>query len=165
MSLLRFASLLALAAWTGGLAVLGGVGAPAIFAVLEALDPAHGRTTAGRVFGAVFERFQHVAWILGGLLVLSYIARAALGPRPRRFGLRLSAVTVMLGLSLASALWLAPRIDQIRDTTPGQIADRPADDAARMAFGRLHGLANGFALLTILGGIWLIWIETKDDQG
>ncbi|MEZ5317964.1 MAG: DUF4149 domain-containing protein [Vicinamibacterales bacterium] len=163
MSLLRFASLLALTLWTGGLAVLGGVGAPAIFAVLEDIDPAHGRTAAGRVFGAVFERFQHLAWILGGLLVLIFIARAALGPRPRRFGLRLGTIGLMLALSVASTLWIAPRIDHLRDTTPGQMADRPADDPIRREFGRLHGLSNGFALLTLFGGVWLIWIEAREE--
>jgi hypothetical protein len=54
----------------GGLAVLGFVAAPMIFSALEAHDPATGRALAGLVFGAVFERFQYWAWLLGGLSML-----------------------------------------------------------------------------------------------
>ena len=66
MFVLRLASLVVLAIWVGGLAALGFVAAPVIFSTLEAQDPAGGRALAGLVFGAVFRRFQHVAWVLGG---------------------------------------------------------------------------------------------------
>ena len=89
MSLVRFASLLILVLWIGGLATLGFVGAPAIFDVLEARDPAAGRTLAAAVFGAVLARFHQVSWVLGALLLGVLGMRAVLGPRPRRFGLRM----------------------------------------------------------------------------
>jgi hypothetical protein len=163
VSFLRFLSLLTLSAWVGGLAVLGAIGAPTIFSVLEGLDPHHGRDTAGRVFGAIFLQFQHAAWIAGALLVALLIARAVLGPRPRRFAWRMSALLVMMSLSLVSAFVLAPRIEAIRDATPGTIAALADDDPVKATFGRLHGLSNAFALLTILGGVWLIWIEGRDE--
>ena len=53
------ASLVVVSMWTGGLAALGFVAAPEIFATLEAAEPANGRVLAGQVFGAVFARFQH----------------------------------------------------------------------------------------------------------
>lgn len=164
MSLLRYVSLMALTVWVGGLTVLGAIAAPAIFASLEGLDPAAGRELAGRVFGEVFARFQQLAWILGGVVIVLLIARAALGPRPRRFAVRMATICLMVGLSLASGLLIAPGVEAIRDRTPGPIAALPDGDASKATFGRLHGLSNGFALVTILGGMWLIWFEVRDEH-
>jgi uncharacterized membrane protein len=164
MSLLRYVSLMALTVWVGGLTVLGAVAAPAIFGSLEGLNPATGRETAGRVFGEVFARFQHLAWILGGVIIMLLVARAALGPRPRRFAVRMAVVCLMVSLSLASALLIAPAVEAIRDRTPGPIAALPDGDGTKTTFGQLHGLSNGFALITILGGMWLIWFEVRDEH-
>jgi hypothetical protein len=163
MSLLRLASVLALAAWIGGLAVLGGLAAPTIFGVLEAHDPVAGRTLAGLVFGAVFERFQHLSWGLGVVLLLLLGARAALGPRPRRLAVRLWTVTAMLAMSLGTGLVLAPRIDAIRDRTPGTVASLPDTDPSKIEFGRLHGLSNALMLVTLVAGVGLFWVEMKDQ--
>lgn len=164
MGFLRFVSLLGLSIWVGGAAVLGGVGAPMIFSSLEAHDPQAGRHLAGVVFGAVFARFQHLAWIMGGLLIVVMIARAVLGPRPRRFGLRVWAIAAMLAASLATGLVISPRIEAIRDTTPGAVAGLPDADPRKGEFGRLHGLSNGLMLFTILAGIGLMWAEMKDGH-
>lgn len=164
MSFLRFVSLLALAVWTGGLAVLGGVGAPAIFAVLEQLDPSGGRETAGLVFGAVFNRFQQLAWILAAVILAGLGARAALGPRPRRFGWRMWTIATMLAISVTTSFYVAPRIDAIRESVEGPVAGLPDDDVRKVRFGQLHGASNGLMLATMFGGIWLIWIELKDGH-
>jgi len=164
MSLLRFASVALLAVWIGGLAVLGAVGAPAIFSVLEAHDPVAGRTLAGAVFGEVFNRFQHLAWGIGVLLMALLGVRAALGPRPRPFALRMWTLVGMLAISLASALVIAPRIDHLRETTPGTIASLADTDSRKIAFGRLHGLTNGLMVLTLLAGTWLVWADLRDTH-
>jgi uncharacterized membrane protein len=164
MSVLRFVSVVLLAMWVGGLAALGTIGAPAIFAVLEGQDPSGGRTLAGAVFGAVFSRFQHVAWVLGGLLLAVLGVRAALGPRPRRFGLRMWTIAGMLALSLVTTFGLTPRIDRLRETTPGTIASLPDADPRKIAFGRLHGLSTGFMLVTLVAGLGLIFAETRDTN-
>jgi hypothetical protein len=164
MSLLRFASVLVLAAWTGGLAVLGAVGAPTIFAVLDARDPVGGRAVAGEVFGAIFQQFQYLACVFGTLLLVLLILRAVLGPRPRPFAARVVMVVLMLGISLVSGLVIAPRIDAIRTATDGAVAALPDDDARKQEFGRLHGWSNGLMGLTLLAGAWLIWTEMKDTH-
>lgn len=164
MVVLRVASLIVLALWTGGLAVLGFVAAPAIFTTLEAQDPAGGRGLAGLVFGAVFARFQTWAWILGGVLILLLGARALLGPRPRRLGWRLMTIAIMLALSLYTAFGLAPRIDGIRRETSGSVSALPDTDPRKQEFGRLHGLSNIFMLITLVGGVGLFSIETTDSH-
>jgi hypothetical protein len=164
MSVLRFASLVVLAVWVGGLAALGTVAAPAIFTTLESQDPSGGRALAATIFGAVFMRFQHGAWILGGILLVLLIVRAVLGPRPRPFALRIAAVTTMLAASLAAGLVVAPRIEAIRRETTGAVAALAESDARRVAFGRLHGLSNGLMGLTLLVGVWLLWAEMHDTH-
>ena len=162
MSFLRFAALLILALWIGGLVALGGIAAPNIFGVLETLDPHAGRDAAGRVFGAVFDRFQRLSWGLGGVLLLLLFARRMLGPPPRLFNLRLSALLLMLGLSVTTAVAISPRIVEIRDGTPGGISTLSSNDPRKLEFGRLHGMSNGLMVLTLIVGLGLFWAETRD---
>ena len=164
MVVFRVASLLVLAIWVGGLAVLGFVAAPTIFATLDAYDAATGRALAGLVFGAVFERFQQWAWALGALLIVLLGLRALLGPRPRRLAWRLWAVSGMLALSLATALVITPRIDEIRREASGSVSALPDTDPRKSEFGRLHGLSNVFMLTTLALGIGLFWLETTDTH-
>jgi hypothetical protein len=164
MSLLRFLSLLVLTVWVGGLAVLGGIAAPAIFDVLEAADST-GRETAGLVFGAVFGQFQRIVWALALLLLGLMGARAALGPRPKRLAWRMWTISAMFALSLATGLYVAPRIDAIRLEVGGPVASLPETDPRRTEFGRLHGASSAFMLITLLAGTWLIWIESKESMG
>ena len=162
MVFLRVASLVILAIWVGGLAVLGLVVAPTIFASLQAQDPVGGRVLAAQVFGAVFERFQHVSWVLGVLLVASLAARALLGPRPGRLAWRLWAVAGMLALSLVTTSFIGPRIDRIRLETSGSVASLPDSDPRKAEFGRLHGLSIVFMIATLLLGTGLYWLEANE---
>ena len=164
MIVFRVASLVILAIWVGGLAVLGLVAAPAIFHALEAQDPAAGRALAGLVFGAVFARFQYVALALGALLAAVLMVRALLGPRPLRLAWRLWTVAGMIALGAGSAFVIAPRIDRIRLDTPGTVAALPDTDPRKAEFGRLHGLSSIFMVATLVAGVGLIWMETKDTQ-
>ena len=160
--MLRFASLLILVVWIGGLATIGFVGAPAVFEALERHDPANGRMIGALVFGAVLARFHRISWILGAGLLGVFGLRAALGPRPRRLGIRLWATAAMLAMSLTAGLWIAPRIETIRAATSGPIANLPERDAIRIEFGRLHGVSTALMVLTIVIGAGLIWVVMKD---
>lgn len=173
MPILRVASLAIVALWIGGLAVLGLVAAPSIFAVLEQQDPVAGRTLAGLVFGDIFARFQRLAWFLGGSLILLLGIRALLGPRPRRLGVQMGLVTLMLAASASAALIITPRIDTLRTNVaansiptaglaPVSFASLPDTDPRKQEFGRLHGVSNGLMLLTLLAGLAVYWFEARE---
>jgi len=164
VTLLRFVALATLALWVGGLAVLGGIAAPAIFDVLEARQALEGRELAGVIFGEVFARFQHASWVFGGLMLASLGARAALGPRPRHWGPRMWTVTAMVAASLAVTFVIAPRIEAIRTSVSGPVAALPDTDARRIDFGRWHGVSTGLMLATLVAGAWLLRAEMKDGQ-
>ena len=162
MSLLRFAALVALALWIGGLVTLGGVGAPVLFEVLGSHDPTDRLPAV--VFAAIFARVQYLAWLLGLVILASLGARAAIGPRPRRFGLRMWVVAGMLAASVASVFLIAPRIEAVRADTGGSVRALPSSDPRRVSFGRLHGLSTALMGVTILAGLGLIWTEMRDQH-
>jgi hypothetical protein len=105
-----------------------------------------------------------VAWALAGLLLAVLGLRAALGPRPRRLGLRVWTVTGMLALSLVTAFVLTPRIDRLRESTPGSISSLADTDPRKITFGRLHGLSTGLMMVTIVAGLALMFAETRDTN-
>lgn len=162
MPLLRYLSLVAVSVWVGGLVALGAVGAPVLFDLLEARQPSGGRELAAVLFGGLFERFQHVSWGLAGVILVSLGIRAALGPRPRGFAVRVWLVVAMLAMSLTTSLVLAPRITAIRDGVQSPVASLPESDPRRITFGRLHGLSNALMSIAVLAGLGLMWTESKE---
>lgn len=163
MTLLRYVAFLGLAVWIGGLTVLAGLSAPALFDVLAARDPAGGRELAGVLFGTMLARFQYVAWASAALLLLSLALRAALGPRPRHTAVRIWTVVAMAAISLVTMFVIIPEIDAIRSTVQGAVAALPDADPRRVEFGRWHGLSSGLMLLTIMCGLGLAWAEVRDQ--
>ena len=162
--MLRFLGQTVLAVWVGGLAVLGGIAAPAIFRALEGRDPIAGRELAGAVFGEIFRSFLSASIVCGVVLVALLVIRSGLGPRPRRVGLRLWTVVGMIALTAGTLTVLVPRIDGIRRAVPGPIASLAPVDPRRVAFGRLHALSSGLMIVTLLGGLALVWFEAQDTR-
>src|ERR1051325_11696360 len=100
MSIVRFVALVALAVWIGGLIVLRAIAAPVLFATLAAHDPVQGRLIAGETFGGILRRFEHVAFVLGLLIVVALFVRAAMGPQPHRFRVQFVLLVAMISASL-----------------------------------------------------------------
>jgi hypothetical protein len=42
------------------------------------------------------------------------------------------------------------------------MAALPTSDARKVEFGRLHGLSNGLMALTLMAGLCVFWIESRD---
>lgn len=162
MLALRFAALLALTVWVGGVIVLGGIAAPAAFDVMASRQVPDGRVLAGAVVGEALRRLHLLSYVCGGLMLLSLSARAVLGPRPTWFAFRIGFVAVMLAASAYSGLVVAKRIDRLRaeiGVAPSSLAE---SDPRRVAFGRLHGASSALQLVPILGGLVLLFLELKD---
>ena len=161
MLALRYAALLALVVWVGGLMTLGAVVASSAFDVLGATGAA-GRQQAGTLFGEILRRFHLIAYGCGAIVVLSLIARAILGPRPRRFAIRVSIAAVMLAASAWAGIVIAPRIAHARQEIGSPIASLPSDDQRRQAFDRLHVLSTRLEMVPLFGGLVLLFWELKD---
>jgi uncharacterized membrane protein len=181
MPLLRFAYVLALAVWLGGMIVLGAVVAPALFSTLGALDPVSGRLLAGEGFAAVLRRFHYVAYGAGGILLVSLSAMALLGPRPRSFAVRTAIVATMVAVAMYSGVIVLGEIDSIQReiaaSTPALAngertlasthrlpSSLPAGDARRVRFDHLHVLSTRLMMFNIVAGLVLLVWEARDTS-
>jgi uncharacterized protein DUF4149 len=162
MLALRYAALLMLVIWVGGLLALGAIAAPAIFDVLSAREAADGRLLAGAVFGEILRRFHLVAYAACGLLLLTLVVRRILGPRPKRFGWRLVIALLMLVATISSGWFISGRIAQLQQRIGVAPSRLPADDPRRLEFSRLHTLSASLQLVPLLGGLALIYWELKE---
>ncbi len=158
---LRYAYLLALVFWVGGLLALGGVAAPATFSALTGAHGMAGREMAGLAFGAMLRRFHFAAYVSAAIMIVSLVAIAALGPRPVRFAVRLGIVVAMLALTAYSGLVVSPRIARMQREIGGPVASLPETDPRRATFGRLHGLSTILLGVTAAGGLALLFWEAR----
>jgi hypothetical protein len=162
MLALRYAGLLALTLWVGGLVVLGAIGAPAIFDVLAARHVASDRVIAGAVFGEILRRFHLLTYACGVVLLGTLLVRGVMGPRPIMFALRLAIAFVMLIASAYSGLIVSAKIARTQAEIGAAPSSLAEGDPRRVAFGRLHAMSTGLAVVPILGGLFLLFRELKD---
>ena len=163
MLALRYASVLALTLWVGGLLVLGAIAAPSTFEVLAALpDVVDDRVIAGAIFGETLRRFHLVSYACGVLLLGTLLLRRVLGPRPMLFAARLAIAFAMLMSSAYSGLILSARIAAAQAEMGVAPSSLPEGDPRRATFGRLHAMSTGLQLVPILGGLLLLFRELKD---
>jgi hypothetical protein len=164
MLALRYAYVLALVVWLGGMILLGAVVAPSVFQVLQARAPEAGRILAGAVFGTVLDRFHYVAYGCGGVILFTLIVMALLGPRPAAFAVRTAVVSFMLGVALYSGFVVLRSVKQLQheigvDVSPSSL---PADDARRVRFDQLHLLSTRLMMINMLGGLVLLFWEARE---
>ena len=162
MLALRYAGLLALVVWVGGLLVLGAIGAPSIFDVLALRQAGEGRVLAGAIFGETLRRFHLLSYACGAVLLATILARAVLGPRPRRFAIRAALAVAMLAATAYSGLVVSARIAQAQAAIGVVPSSLPDGDPRRVEFGRLHATSTGLQLIPVIGGLLLLFWELKD---
>ncbi len=162
MLVLRYAGLLALTLWVGGLLVLGAIAAPSVFDVLAVRHIANDRVIAGAIFGEVLRRFHLLSYVCALVLLAALVARGVMGPRPLQFALRVGIAFLMLVATSASGLIIAPRIARIQSATGVAPSTLAESDPRRVEFGRLHAMSSAIQLVPILGGLFLLFRELKD---
>jgi hypothetical protein len=164
MLVLRFATVLAIAVWIGGLLALGTIAAPAIFEVVALRHGPEGRMLSGAIFGEVLRRFDVVSYACGAVILAALAVRAVLGPRPRRFSIRVGVAVLMLSASLYAGMVLSRQIEEVQQQIGAGVAasSLPNGDPRRTEFGRLHGQSTLIQLVPILGGLVLMLFELRD---
>ena len=161
MLALRYAAVLALVVWIGGLVAVGAIAAPAAFDVLGTRG-ADGRALAGTVVGETLQRFNRVAYLCGAVVLLSLAVRGVLGPRPRRFAIRVGGLVVMLAAGLYGGMVIAPEIARVQQSIGAAPSTLDPTDRRRIDFGRLHARSVYVQLVPLLGGLVLLLFELKD---
>ena len=165
MLVLRFAAVLGLVFWMGGLAALALIAAPALFDVVGTRGP-DGRALAGAAFGETLSRFQTTTYVCAAMILTSLVVRGVLGPRPRQFFLRLLISSLMTVATAWSGFVLLPQIRETQRALGASSASASVSagdgDALRLKFGRLHGISASLQLVPLIGGLVLIFFELKD---
>jgi hypothetical protein len=164
MLALRYAYVLALVVWLGGMLVLGAIVAPATFEVLQASAPDTGRALAGELFGSILSRFHYVAYGAGATLLVTLAVMAVLGPRPRAFAIRVGVVLAMLVVAVYSGVFVLGSIDAIQLEAGGLPSLLPAADARRVRFDELHQLSTRLMLANVAGALALLYWEARDPD-
>jgi uncharacterized membrane protein len=164
MIALRYAYVLALVVWLGGMVVLGAIVAPSVFQVLQARSPEVGRILAGAVFGTALDRFHYVAYACGGVILTTLIVMAVLGPRPAAFAVRTAVVSTMLGIALYSGLVVLRSVNHLQREIGENVspASLPADDTRRVRFDQLHLLSTRLMMINMLGALVLLYWEARE---
>lgn len=142
------AQLIILALWLGAAIFASAVVAPAAFAALPS------RSLAGAVIGRVLPALFY-AGICAGVAVAFLDWRML---DDIRVTARASTGLVLATACAVAQFVIGARIESVRASIGGSLDALPADDARRMAFGRLHGFSVlwlGVAALSAMVGIIL----------
>jgi hypothetical protein len=164
MIAVRYAYVLALVLWLGGMAALGAIVAPSTFEVLEGLVPDGGRALAAAVFGAALHRFQYVAYACGAVVLAALAAMRLLGPKPVGFAARSAIAAAMLGVALYTGLVVYRSLDAVqRDIGAGvSPATLAASDARRVRFDELHALSTRLMMVNMAGALVLLYWQARE---
>jgi hypothetical protein len=164
MVVLRFATVLAITVWIGGLLAIGAIAAPAIFEVVSLRQVPDARMLSGAIVGEILRRFHLLAYGCGAVVFVALTARAVLGPRPKRFAIRLAIAAVMIAAAAYAGLVITSRIEHVQQQIGAGVAPSslPAGDPRRVEFGRLHGQSTLIQLVPLLGGVVLLLFEIRD---
>jgi Domain of unknown function (DUF4149) len=160
----RYAYVLALVVWLGGMIVLGAIVAPAVFQVLQARDPETGRILAGAVFGVALRRFHYVAYACGIVILLSLLLMAVLGPRPGSLAIRLALVAGMLAVAAYSGVFVLGSVNRLQreigvEVSPSSL---PPTDTRRARFDELHLLSTRLMMVNVIGALVLLYWEARE---
>jgi hypothetical protein len=164
MPALRYAYVLALVIWLGGMVVLGAIVAPTTFQVLETREAATGRVLAGAVFGTVLNRFQYVAYGCGAVVLITLVVMALLGPRPTAFAVRLGIAAAMMGVALYAGLVVYRHIAALQHDIGETVSPStlPDGDARRIRFDQLHQLSTRLMMVNIVGAAVLLYWQARE---
>ena len=162
MLALRYAYVLALVVWLGGMVLLGTVVAPTTFQVLQASAPEHGRALAGELFGTFLSRFHYVAYGAGAILLLTLAAMAVLGPRPPQFAIRCAIVGVMLLVALYSGEIVLREVAALQQQVGALPSTLAAGDPRRIRFDGLHQLSTRLMMFNIAAALVLLYWEARE---
>jgi hypothetical protein len=164
MPVLRYAYLLALVIWLGGMLVLGAVVAPTVFQVLQAREPDTGRVLAGAVFGGVLDRFHYVAYGCGAMLLLTQALMAVLGPRPAHFAIRTTLAAIMLGIAVYSGIVVLGSVRALQHEIGAGVAPSTLRDGdpRRLRFDELHRFSTRLMMVNIVGALVLLYWEARE---
>jgi len=152
-ALARFLLVFSLVVWLGGISFFSFVVAPALFAMLPNTE------IAAEVVRLTLIRL-HLIGIACGVLFLA--ATFVVNIRNRK-ALRL-LVGLMILFTALSQFAIMPQMEHLRDAVGGSIQALPPKDAGRAAFDRLHKLSVVLEGATLLAGVVVVGLMSREQS-
>jgi uncharacterized membrane protein len=152
-SLARFLLISSLVVWLGGIIFFSFVVAPALFAMLPSPE------TAGAVVRVILMRV-HLLGIACGLLFLA----ATFVTRLKNVKTLRLLIGLMVLMTALSQFGVVPQMERIRDAVGGSIQTLPPQDAGRAAFDRLHKLSVVLEGATLLAGMVVVGLMSREQS-
>jgi hypothetical protein len=162
MVVLRYAYVVALVVWVGGLVAAGAFVAPAIFGTLEAEAGPTGRILAGAAFGEVLRRVLVAGEVAGVVMLVTLTALRLLGPKPIGYGVRAAVLAARLAATASPAHVLLPVAEGLRRAIQAPMAALPEADPRRSRFDRLHQLSTALVTGIALAGVAVAAWEARE---
>lgn len=162
MVLLRYAYVLALVVWVGGLVTAGAIVAPSIFGALQAEAGATGRMLAGAAFGEVLRRLLLVGDGAGVVMLVCMTILRLLGPKPISYGIRAVLLGGMLLVNAYTAHVVLPEAEGLRREIHAPMATLPDTDPRRVRFDALHRLSTTLVTVIALTGVAVAAWEARE---
>jgi hypothetical protein len=159
---LRYAYVLALIVWVGGLVAAGAFVAPSLFAVLTADAGAHGRLLAGAAFGEVLRRVLVAGDVAGVVMLVSLTVLRLLGPRPVSYGFRAVVVGLMLLANAYTAHIVLQEADGLRREIAAPLATVDDGDTRKVRFEALHVLSTRLVTAVAVAGLVIAAWEARE---
>lgn len=162
MLVLRYAYVLALVVWIGGLVTAGAFAAPSIFGVLEAEAGPAGRVLAGATFGELLRRVLIAGEMAGVVMLVALTVLRLLGPKPLSYGIRAALIGVMLLATAYTAHIVLPEADGLRREIGAPMASLAPEHPARARFDHLHALSTQLVTAVAVAGIVIAAWEARE---
>jgi Domain of unknown function (DUF4149) len=162
MLVLRYAYVLALVVWIGGLVTAGAFAAPAIFSVLEAQAGPGGRVLAGAAFGETLRRVLVAGEIAGLVMLVALTALRLLGPKPLSYGIRAVLIVAMLLVTAYTTHIVLPEADSLRREVDAPMASLAPAHPTRARFDHLHTLSTQLVTAVAVAGIVIAAWEARE---
>ncbi len=158
MIALRYAYVVALVVYVGGLVAAGAFVAPALFATLQSAAGAEGRALAGAAFGEILRRVLVAGEISGVTMIVSLTILRLFGPKPLSYGIRVGVLAAMVLATAYTAHVVVPEVDALRVELSAAPSGAATADPRRVRFDQLHELSTTIVTaVAVLGIVVAAW--------
>ena len=139
------------ALWLGAALFFSAAVAPALFAVLPA------RALAGAVVARLLPALLFAGVTVGALVAALEALTSGRGWSKARF----ACGALIAGTCAVAQFAIVPRIERLRAAIGGSLDALPADDARRIAFGRLHGWSVAWLGAAMLAAVVVLIVSAR----
>lgn len=158
-TLLKFLYILAVCFWIGSIFFFSFFAAPSIFKVLP-------RETAGNVVSDIFPKYYLVAYICGGVAIITAVMLRLLYEHKTGllFALRTGGLVAMLALAVYAGQVLRPKAVEARAEMRSLTESSPNYPASHDKFRRLHSQSAIINSAVFLLGIAILFLNAYTNK-